>query len=387
MNTVPFSHVGLEIEYTDFNPKVNKKFINFLNKKGWIITHDASVESPTIVLGNRPVSGKLLSRDINRNLLFKEVIGGELVSGIIDTSFPNWIKDLDSIFLFMKACGERKETNRGSIHIHINYPRVSSSKGEIQYSLDQLLNPWILAGYLEAAFFRLGSMGYKHRGENMDFIYYRPITKSGPQIVSDANGKFKPILDYYEVLNSKDIKEFFIRCGDIGHAESRYHPSRYLWINFFNMFNKSQGHLEFRVFNKTLNWLHLYSMVELCKHFVAKCFKHTTRELKEIVGGIYSLDDPPSNDEQYFNNIIRLLEIKSDIVVSTLYDIWQRSTWPDYIDSKVYSHLFNKVRVHNGGKFSPKILSKEEMSKVTKPFFVDIHFLRNRRMTIFPENK
>jgi hypothetical protein len=127
-------------------------------------------------------------------------------------------------------------------------------------------------------------------------------------------------------------------------------------------------------------------MVEFCKHFVAKCFNHTTKELKEICDGIYPLDDPPENGEQYFNNVIRLLDIKSDIVVSTLYDIWQKSTWPDYIDSKVYSHLFGKVRVHNG-KFSPKILSEEEISKVTKPFYVDIHYLRNRRMTIFPENK
>jgi hypothetical protein len=151
------------------------------------------------------------------------------VSNIIDTSIPNWIKDLDKIFDFMRACGERKETNRGSIHIHINYPRVLGSK----YSLDQLLNPWILAGYLEAAFFRLGSMGYKHRGENMDFIYYRPITKSGPQIVSDSNGKLKHILNYYDVLDSTGSQEFFLRCGDIRNAESRYHPSRYLWINFY----------------------------------------------------------------------------------------------------------------------------------------------------------
>ena len=379
---VPFSKVGIEIEYTDFNPTYDSEILEFLNGKGWLITHDASVESPANTFKGRPIDGELLDGTINPHIMKKDIIGGEFVSKIIETSNPLWIRDLDLLFSHMKRLGEREQTNRGSIHVHINYPKLDG----INYNLDQVINPWILAGHLEAAFFRLGGFGYKPRGEHMDFIYYRPITKFGPQIIYDG-GNYRPLLDYNSVLNSKSIKEFFIKCGDIRNAESRYHPSRYMWINFYNMYHKSKGHLEFRCFNKTLNWMYLYAMVELCKHFVATCYKYKTKDLKKLVKKINPLDDPPKNHEDYFNNTLKLLDIKSDLVTSILYDIWQKSEWPDYSDTRVFSHLINRVRVHYDGPNRPKKLTVEEHAKVTKPYYIDVHYLKKHRLSVFPENK
>jgi hypothetical protein len=257
--------------------------------------------------------------------------------------------------------------------------------------MDQLLNPWLLAGYLEAAFFRLGSFGYRPRGEHMDFIYYRPITKSGPQVINSGEG-YRHLLDYGDVLLSENNRDFFRRCGDIYNAESRYHPSRYLWINFYNMYHKRRGHLEFRVFNKTLNWLYLYASVELCKHFVTTCHKYKHMDLikilKDTFGDISPLDDPPENHENYFNNILTVLGMENDIVNSILYDIWQKSCYPNYSDSKVFSHLFRRNHVHfREGYTRPKKLTKKEIAEVTKPYYVDIHYLKNRGLTVFPENQ
>jgi hypothetical protein len=379
---VPFSKVGIEIEYTDFNPMYDNNLMEFLNSKGWVVTHDASVESPVNTFKGRPIKGEVLDGAINPHIMKKDVIGGEFVSRIIETNNPVWIRNLDILFAHMKRLGEREQTNRGSIHVHINYPKVA----DINYKLDHLINPWILAGYLEAAFFRLGGFGYKPRGEHMDFIYYRPITKSGPQIIYDGNG-YRPLLDYDLVLKSKSTKEFFEQCGDIRHAENRYHPSRYMWINFYNMYHKREGHLEFRCFNKTLNWMYLYAMVELCKHFVAICYKYRTKDLKMLVRGINPLDEPPKNHENYFNNMLKVLNIKNDLVTSILYDIWQKSEWPDYSDTKVFSHLLNRVRVHYSGKYKPKQLTTEEYATVTNPYYIDIHYLKKKHLSVFPENK
>jgi hypothetical protein len=220
----------------------------------------------------------------------------------------------------------------------------------------------------------------------MDFIYYRPITHNGPQIIRDGSGNYRPILSYNEVLESKNWNEFFIRCGDILNAESRYHPSRYMWINYFNLM-VPKPHLEFRVFNKTLRWDYLWAMVELCKAFVKVCYLYDTKEVKKLTSGeVYGLIDYPSNDDQYFQNLVDYLMLEDETLLVLLRKIWDTSTYPEYVDNKVTSHLRNSVRVfaHNDySSYWPAILPVK--SVVRSPEYIDSHKLQSMGEKVFPE--
>ena len=315
----PWRFIGIEIEYTDIIAKNIPKLNTLLKNRSITITHDASVESPSELfsIDYKPISGRTLNSVLNKALITKKTIGGELVSPVLDTESPRWVLPYDKIFGLLKQFGEREDSNRGSLHIHVNMDSDSATKS---FSVDILKRLWILAGFFEAAFFKLGALGRPHRGENMDFIYYRPITSLRPPIVRDGNGALRPLINFEDVLMSNNTLEFFVRCGDIYNSEGRYHPSRYMWINFFNM-RASNPHLEFRVFNKTLRWDHLYSLVELCKAFVETSYRLSTDELVDMTRNrVVGIANPPNknSDKKYFNDLINFLQIKDKHVIRSL---------------------------------------------------------------------
>ena len=41
----------------------------------------------------------------------------------------------------------------------------------------------------------------------MDFIYYRPITGIGPPVIRDGSGYYRHLLDFNDVLKSKNNLE------------------------------------------------------------------------------------------------------------------------------------------------------------------------------------
>lgn len=380
----PWNTVGIEIEYIDIIP--SKRLKRVLDNYGCQITHDASVESPSQTLGGLPIKGKTLDPILNKALMRGATIGGEIVSPKISTTKCDWVQSFDEIFSILKRDGERPNTNRGSIHVHVNMPHDLNKDNSRRHSIGILRRSWMFAGYFEQAFFRLGSFGRPHRGRVMDFIYYRPITHNGPQVVRDYQGNDRPALDYDDVLQSKNWNEFFVKCGDILGAEGRYHPSRYMWINYYNLM-APKPHLEFRVFNKTLRWDYLWAGVELCKAFVRACYIHGTKEVRRLTSGeVYGLIDYPANDDQYFQNLIDFLLIEDKTLIDLLQKIWENSSYPEYVDTKVRSHLRNSSRVYYNTDYTrywPAVLSGK--SVVRQPDYIDIHKLNNMGEKVFPE--
>lgn len=380
----PWNTVGIEIEYVDII--ANKCLKQVVGNYGCALTHDASVESPSNTLGNLPIKGKTLDPILNKALMRGSTIGGEIVSPKIGTQSCEWVKIFDDIFSVLKRCGERPNTNRGSIHVHINMPHDLTKDGNNRHSIGMLRRTWMFAGYFEQAFFRIGSFGRPHRGRVMDFIYYRPITHNGPQIVRDYQGGDRPALNYQDVLESKNRNEFFVKCSDVLGAEGRYHPSRYMWINYYNLM-APQPHLEFRVFNKTLRWDYLWAGTELCKAFVKACYIHDTKTVSRLTSGeVYGLIDYPSSDDQYFQNLVDFLLIEDKTLIELLRKIWETSDYPEYVDNRVRSHLRNSTRVFYNTEYSrywPAVLSTKDV--VRRPDYIDIHKLNEMGEKVFPE--
>jgi hypothetical protein len=388
----PWDKVGIEFEYTDINPHNQYDFISFLKENKFVITHDASVESPSILYSGNPIKGTTLSLNINAALFKRGTIGGEIVTPILFTDNLNWVGLFDRLFGYIKHYGERPRTNRGSIHIHVSFPLKGSNDDVI--NINPILKAWMLAGYLEAFFYRIGCMGRMHRGDNFDFIYCRPITENGPPIVtSDARVSY-PLLVYDDVLKSENLNEFMIRCGDIRRAESKYHPSRYLWINFYNLYrygNKGP-HLEFRVFNKTMRIDYLYAIVELCKAFVKVSQKAKINALRTKINQIVSIANPPKTTEdveEYFSNVVELLDLNEQ-VTKILKRIWDASTFPFFDNSPIYSHLLNRAYCYwaiEDKEYFPKKLSLNDLKYIRHPDYIDSHKLEQEDITIFPEEQ
>jgi hypothetical protein len=379
--------IGIEIEYVDVDPKQDAGLRNLLEVCGYKITHDASVESPTITLGGCPVKGATFDREINDAIFRKSVIGGELVSSILDTSTKDWIVDISNIFKRLKNLGERVETNRGSIHIHVNFPTDHPS--EHRHTLGILKRAWILAGFTEAFFYRIGGMGKEQRGKFMDYIYYRPILGNGPPIVCSAiDLQHRPVLNYDDVLKSKNQIEFFYKCGDIWNAESRYHPCRYFWINFYNL-RTDKPHIEFRVFNKTTRWDYVYAIAELCKAFVRVCYTIDTQTLlKETKGSLFGLNACYEMDwEEYYPRAIKILRITDETVLALLRSLWDKTPIPYFDDMPVYSHITRSNIFHEKHvlEIFPKPLSDKEKKKVRYATYIDVHKLTEMGEYIFPE--
>lgn len=383
-------NIGIEFEYTDIIPSTIPDISNLVDNMGMMITHDASVESPSefFILDNKPISGRTLNCVLNRAIIKKATIGGELVSSILNTKDPNWIIPWDKLFGLLKQNGERENSNRGSIHIHVDM--IREHENDNRFTIGMLRRLWMLAGFFEAAFFKIGAFGRPHRGSKMDYIYYRPIVSSGPPIIRDGNMGYRPLLNYDDVMDSKNSLEFFIKCGDIYNAEGRYHPCRYMWINFFNM-RADRPHLEFRVFNKTMRWDYLYTVVELCKAFVSTAYNRTTEEIRDLVNQrAIGIANPPTDkfDFLYFTDLIEFLQITDELVISKLEQIWSESNYPEYVDDKIYSHLVERTRCFytpETMEIAPEALNADEVIKVRTPQYIDIHTLQRMNETIFPE--
>jgi hypothetical protein len=390
MSSKPWDIVGIEFEYTDIIPLQYKEIERVLNRMGVQVTHDASVESPSEIfkINNKPISGRTLNCVLNKALIKKTTIGGELVSPMIDTETKDWIFHWDELFGLLQQNGERENSNRGSIHVHVNMDRDHTT--ENRFTIGMLRRLWMLSGFFEAAFFKLGAFGRPHRGAKMDFVYYRPILGTGPPVVRDGNDNYRHLLNFEDVMAARNTLDFFIKCGDIYNADNRYHPCRYMWVNFFNM-RANNPHIEFRVFNKTMRWDYLYSVVELCKAFVATAYNRPTEELTTLIKKrVVGVANPPKpkSDARYFKDLIDFLQMDDKFVISKLEKIWQESEYPEYTNDRVYSHLNSRTRCYfqpETMEIAPEVLERKVIAKIRTPQFIDIHALRNMNETIFPE--
>lgn len=244
--------VGIEFEslYThEGSPPING-VTNYIRS-----SHDASIQTDAIKMGRREaylvVSNTELLSKIS-TIYQRTVIGNELVT------IPIYERNkLDKVIKIVTRnlfdSGETTRGKRESLHIHICY----------SYNLEILKRIMEVSLVIENFMFNIGGCGYKFRGLTNNSIYCRPFSKYGPPVVYNDN-KFVQILEVDNLFNSKSIDEFWACYGglSIGH-NNRYHPSRYFYINLYSLL--IHGTLEFRVFNKTLDYNRVCALVDLCQ--------------------------------------------------------------------------------------------------------------------------
>lgn len=356
--------VGLELEVTDVNPRS----LNLPH--GWTITDDASVTTDVKHINGIPITDHSNLQSLN---LHDAVFGGEILTSIIDTQ-SNYISDLKYMCSRLVNAGEPDQSNRAGLHVHLSFtnPNLAVLKTIIK-----------LGCYLEDVFFLLGGMGYPFRGIYNDCSYCRPITPPGPQAIEDRHENVYPCMVVDDLLLAKDIRDFKVRLGDYpALGESKYIPIRYHWLNLWNIWKTKQT-LEFRIFNHTLKPRYIEVAIETCKAF--------GETVMSLAYNPEELSDLPCNSVYAHRN-------KADIIDTFISFATPR------IDSRVIDcavHIMDEVDInsirferkpywfhlryhrHNprfpyhwvNERYRPSI--RYSRSEVTRPYFEDIHNIRN----------
>lgn len=334
-------------------------------------TTDASIQTDVFMTSG----GLILKRSSDEHALqylakSNFTIGTEILTGVLRSSDPNLLDLLKRFTGFLGDMGESETSLRSGIHFHISLPNPN---------LSMLKSIVKLANSLEILFYTIGGMGYEFRGVKNDCTYCRPITKFGPPVVNYYKGGNVQVYTTQDLLDAKNVQDFWVRYGDIPSHSDRYSPVRYSWINLFPMSYISpeyKGTLEFRVFNKTLNPHYIYATLQLCKKFT-EFVVGNYRDLKvaEYLGES-SIYDSFSKEKvvELFENTVRVLGIEDNIAY-ILYNIIKSSPVPTLSKEYVFSHILTKRPTNSywkGSDYSPKIISED----IKKPEYVDIHRLR-----------
>jgi len=358
--------IGLEIETENISPKKLQGIGNFR------VGGDASVESDHLTFRNIPV--EINPVELRKKLSINvETIGCEIASGIIDTN-QDYISDIKYLTGILSKNGECEESQRAGIHVHLSFGNIN---------LNILKSIITLGAHLESVFFLLGGMGYDFRGIDNDSTYCRPITKWGPPIVKTRYEENAQCMDIKELLESKNVDDFRMKCGDLYNlGGNRYIPIRYMWLNLYNIWESKQT-LEFRIFNKTLNPYYIYAIIEFCKKFGMKSIENA------FSGKWKLLEENSVYDHQNREKIIlTFLKFAEDsqldnIVLEICLEILNKTPIESIRLSKKYnySHLLyhrsgNKSPIHwRTVSYKPPIIS----DRCYKPKFMDIHNLRSEQ--------
>ena len=350
--------IGLEIEFSNLRRDTNN-FLETLRKKSreFRVVHDASSETPELSIANIPIqfdiagkSNKLLS--IVRGKGF-ETFGGELNSPIMP--YNDFKTHVYSIIDFLRNMGETFSTteqdNRGSIHVHINVSKDIKHK-----HLIRLLE---LGLATESIFYRLGGMGSINRGVKNNFIYQRPLTM--PPCI-EYSGKYYPIFDYRDLLESKNKTDFYTKYGDTInciHNGSHYVTQRYTGLNFYSI--PYRGSIEFRYANKVLIPEWIIAWVLLCQSFVAYALSNDKDNSFE--NEYRKLEDNRNIPEEEFIFIIDKLNIPDDYK-ATLFDMWRESTIPQFDGIHRLTHLKEYTFFSRDANYYPKPIDKAVKSNV-----------------------
>jgi len=335
-------------------------------------THDASIETDKAKVGPLTIDLKSLKENKILSLLNYNtfVVGTELVSQVLNSQNNDFFSIIKELTGFLSEYGEDLTGKRSGIHFHFSlpYPNLRILKSILR-----------LGKYLEALFYTVGSMGYEFRGLENDFIYCRPITKTGPVCVQSGKGGYVQCYNIYDILKSTSIKEFWERYGDLENHRGRYNPVRYSWLNLYPMFPQGEykGTLEFRVFNKTLNPKFIYASAMLCRAFVNYAVKSSYNTLQEDdllhENSIYNEKLTKQNIIDQLLNFAQLSDLDKDSI-ETLLRIVELSEIPIAERKFVHTHLKRDVSPYWGNTFySPE---KIDRNLIYKPDYIDIHVLR-----------
>lgn len=366
--------VGIELEFSNVD-RDSHIFKNHLMKNlpSYKDVHDASCESPIITLGNYPITIDDREDFIKiKNLCKKTIVGGEIISPIVYSSSPEWIKQVYSLCRILKDFGETEDSSRDSFHVHINVTRDIPL-----YALKNLLR---LEGNLEAILFRLGGLGKINRGIENNFCYERPFLGHGPPVVVVKRNAY-PICVFDDMMKAKTKVDFLTRFGDSyfwgnGGKKQKYIAVRYMALNFYPI--SYQGSFEFRTANKTLNPEYLLAWTNFCKAFVQKAFFSKTEEsFEKIQRPLYENREISLGE---FRNAISYLDSLDNDTIEILEDIWEISPTPTFDNKWRYTHL-NNANGFNSGDYLPEAIPPNY--EILKPTFVDVH--RLNRDVVFGE--
>lgn len=298
--------VGIEVEFYNL-PKDLLRSGTILHHR-WRLVEDGSVRNfrtrhhPVIEVGNH-----------------RMMYGGELVSPKLDVTGENWERDLRNILNTLYHWGEGISA-KTSLHVHIN------ATGLPAFALKYLFQ---IAGYLEAAMFRLGiAEASVHRGTVLhDYGFCRPITQHGPPVTRCySTGAYRPIFTLENLLNAKTVAEFEMACGRYDRSGGKYHEARYVWINPLSIFQ--HGSIEFRLFNMTFKPRYVVAWVHLCMAIV-----------RESLGKRSELPvNPLGTHGPNLNDILEFLR-PEDRIAYTLEELWELGTWCPPINGPQMGHL------------------------------------------------
>ncbi len=346
---------GFEFEFASITRK-QIQLSRRLAQLNFTDAHDASIETPISRLGdfNLTESPKEIKRRLQRGHT-----GAELVSPVFTEQNPLDIFKLVTNWAATK--GETPENERCGIHYHIS----------LTYDISTLRKIVSLASHLEDVFFYVGGMGYEFRGQSNDSIFCRPTTKKGPICVKQGRW-VRPTFNLNDLINARTTSAFWTRYGDTERLGGiRYVPVRYHWYNLYSL--HSQGSLEFRIFNSTLNPHYMYAALELCKAFSNYVMKEKLSKIRRL--RINSVYDNRSKEE-----IINTLKLFADevgldaMVLILLEDIINQTPEIRLNNEYVLTHLRTPPNMWVESTYKTKTTGQD----AKMPHFVDIHNFERR---------
>lgn len=366
--------IGIELEFSNVN-RDSREFAQEFNEKlpTYRRIHDASCETPITTFAGIPIEvGSEKDAQIIYPYCVNTIVGGEIVSPILNSNEPKWVTEVREMCDLLIAHGESEESSRDSFHVHVN---VST-----EVPLFALKNLLRLTGAYEAILFRLGGMGRMNRGEENSYCYQRPFLGNGPPIISYYNPSLErsnnyPILSYEDLLGSKTKSEFFQRYGGADYYSAhgvRYVTMRYMVVNFYPVL--SQGSFEFRTANKTLNSNYIIAWSNFCKAFVDLAFsdRNLYKEL-EVTRPLF--ENREISDNEFYDSM-SMFKILDRETIEVLGEIWAYSPTPHFDNIPRYSHLPEPTGF-TGSKYIPNHLKNSV--NVEQIDFVDIHRLNRQR--------
>lgn len=371
-----FNSVGIELEVEN----VKQSDVNFTPNL-FRIHRDASCESDGYSSNQFNIDIENSCSELVEKLhLSRQTLGCEFVtSSVLDTSTKDYLYTLKALTNFLLSKGENPKSYRAGFHVHIN----------LSYNLRILKSVLRLSRHLEQVLYLLGGMGYDYRGFKNDSTYCRPITKFGPVCVPTGSGEFSQVFTLTELLKCKNTAEFKVKYGDIANLrESHYIPIRYHGINLLPLF--TQGSLEFRMFNKSLNPYFLMAIIEFCKAFAEFAVHSSFDSLKEEnllkENSVFDLEGEINRPKiiETFTHFLELSNLRDEQVIEILYDILYKSS----VDSLVLpnEYIFSHLMSHRQGNRCPThwrnssyTANKIPRDEIHVPRFEDIHVLRENR--------
>jgi hypothetical protein len=354
-NLFPLINCGIELEVERLELTPNERYS--ISELGYTVVSDASVEcerpgfSDMLVVTTNPTFGELTTKSV----------GCEIVSRPFNTENPIYIELITKLCKILRRESFVLPSLRSSLHVHCSYKQDFMTK-----DLQNILR-WGRA--LEGAIFRISSFLGKHRGEDNDYNYCRPITRKGPQVVNVDSG-YAQVFDIEDVLavdpdTSPEL--FWSTFGDcVTQRDNKYHPIRYSWLNVFSVI--AHNTIELRSFNQTLNAIDILASIGLTQAFTNAClnipFEDTGLPIEDSIF-------EPSGSNQVLEYILGRYEPLSDAVVHRIMYLFDYGHYPIIKDKYVLSHM-NKKRpmVYYTGEYTPPILQDIEF---ISPDYKDKH--------------